>query len=78
MLIGALVIRWYGRSASLDSGFVQDRGIIASLKEKRVDLHVADEEIAAKKTEAAGLTKLNIDKLSTQWLQVTRSWHCAG
>ena len=49
---------------------LEDRGIITPLHEKQVDLHVAEADMAAKKTEAAGLPKLNIDKLSTQWLQV--------
>jgi len=35
-----------------------------------VDLHVAAADLAAKTKEAAGLPKLNIDKMSTQWLQV--------
>ena len=40
-----------------------------------VDLHVAAADLAAKTKEAAGLTKLNIDKMSTQWLQVNATAH---
>ena len=44
-----------------------------------VDLHVAAADLAAKTKEAAGLTKLNIDKMSTQWLQVNATAHtCAS
>ena len=50
--------------------YLEQEGIIPSTKCEPKELFVPAEEVAAKTTEAAGLPKLNIDKLTTQWLQV--------
>lgn len=51
-------------------GYLEEQGVVPPKQKRLLELFVAPEESAAKKAEAAGLTKLPIDKLTMQWLQV--------
>eukprot|EP00043_Microstomoeca_roanoka_P009946 m.94797 g.94797 ORF g.94797 m.94797 type:complete len:610 (+) comp14741_c0_seq1:137-1966(+) len=50
--------------------YLEDQGIIASSRVEPQELFVPEDQVEAKKAEAASLPKLNIDQLTTQWLQV--------
>lgn len=50
-------------------GFLEEKGILPPVHAPLVDLFVPAADVAAKTAEAAGLTKLPIDKITMQWLQ---------
>ncbi|EGD83518.1 bifunctional 3'-phosphoadenosine 5'-phosphosulfate synthase [Salpingoeca rosetta] len=50
--------------------YLEEEGIIPNMHPAAEELFVPEAEVAAKTEEAAALPKLNIDKLTTQWLQV--------
>jgi len=51
-------------------GALRRKGIIDDGKPALVDCHVADDELTAKKSQAAGQYKLEIDRVTMEWLQV--------